>query len=67
MSSVMLTTATAEHMIEVLRRADPENRRRKILLLAEVIGFTPVETERLIDDPEVLYRALLEVSSAVPR
>lgn len=61
------TRATALHMIEVLRRAAPQDRRRKIRLLAEVIGFTATETKRLINDPEILYRALIEITCPTAR
>jgi hypothetical protein len=54
-------------MIEVLRRAAPQDRRRKIRLLAEVIGFTATETKRLINDPEILYRALIEITCPTAR
>jgi uncharacterized protein (DUF2336 family) len=54
-------------MIAVLRRATPQDRRRKIGLLAQVVGFTPAETRQLIDNPEMLYRALLEASSPTSR
>ena len=59
--------ATAFHMIAVLLRATPEDRRRKIEILADVVGFTPAETTQLIAEPEILYRALLTASSLVRR
>jgi hypothetical protein len=54
--------ATALHMIAVLRRAAPADRRRKIKLLADVMDLTPTETEEIIAQPRILYRALLTTS-----
>jgi hypothetical protein len=58
-----VSPATAQHIIDVLRRASPTDRARQIRLLAGVVGFTLAETLLLIDDPEVLYRALREAST----
>ena len=59
-----MSPATAQHIIQVLRRASPADRARKIRLLAEVVGFTAAEVQELIDHPEPLYRALLEASTS---